>query len=630
MLCAGVLMATPSEVSVVANLLDYIGRDYPRAVGRGAVVDTFEYAEMREFAQRLLGLWDSLKNTVSQPLFQDIRRQLEDLATQIAAKAPHDRILAITNEIRTRFFEAGLLRLAPARWPSLERGASLYQQHCRRCHGIEGRGKGPAAASLQPPPSDLTDSVFQLLSSPLSVYNTVRLGVEGTAMQGFSELSEAELWALAFFVKALPHRHQSVRLPRYIQDSIFARLSFISRSDDRTLLQWLSTHFPGEHRNPKELLAAVRTFEPSHTPLAYLNAAERGLSRVEKSIHRRQFAVAAQQVLNIYLEIIEPLEQFLRVQDSRLASQIERDMLALRTVLQRKDAQQALILLDDVHKALREAEGVFSEQIFTFGFTFWMATAIIFREGLEALLIIIVILGVLRRLDAQQLRSLVHAGWLSALGIGIILWFFADAVVQLGARNRELFEGIGALVAVAILIYVGFWLHQSSTAAGWQQFVQGRLPTLVSQKNAIGLFLLAFIAVFREVAETVIFLSALNIESTQASQNGIAAGLAAAAVGLGITAWLLQRISRRIPFRRLFRLSSVAMVLLAMVLAGKGVHALQEAGYISALPVPGVMDFPLLGIFATVETFAAQGGIVLLTLILWRLATRRSVATVEG
>jgi len=72
------------------------------------------------------------------------------------------------------------------------------------------------------------------------------------------------------------------------------------------------------------------------------------------------------------------------------------------------------------------------------------------------------------------------------------------------------------------------------------------------------------------------------------------------------------------------------MVILAVVLAGKGVHALQEAGYISALPIPGILDFPLLGIFATVETFAVQGGIMLLTLVLWKLTTRRPVVPTEG
>lgn len=630
LLCRGSLIAAPPEISIAANLLDYIGRDYPRAVDQGNVVSEFEYAEMQEFSRRLLGLWDSLQATVPQSLFDDIRRQLENLERMIAAKAPHDSILAITTRIRNSFFEAELLQVAPVRWPSLQKGKTLYQQYCQSCHGDQGYGDGPAGVALQPPPSDLTDSLFQLLSSPLSVYNTVRLGVEGTAMPAFSQLSEEELWALAFFVKALPYDPQKTRLPRYIRDSILTRLAFISRSDDRTLLQWLSIRFPKERRESRELLAAVRTFEPANTPEAYLNAAERALEHIIEQVHRQQYAIASQKVLTVYLEMIEPLEQFLQVQAPDLGNRIERNMLSLRTALEQEDSEKALVLLSDIRAALREAREVFAEQVFTFGFTFWMATAIIFREGLEALLIIIVILSVLRRLDAHHLRSFVHAGWLSALGIGVVLWFFADALIQIGARDRELLEGVGALVAVVILIYVGFWLHQSSTAAGWQQFVQKRLPSLVSQKNAIGLFILVFVAVFREAAETVIFLSALNLEGTQAAQNGILAGLAASAIALGITAWALQRISQRIPFRRLFQLSSVTMVILAMVLVGKGIHALQEAGYISVLPIPGVIDIPLLGIFATVETFAAQGGIVLLTLILWRLATRRSVATVEG
>ncbi len=630
LLVCGVLTSpalSDTSLHVMVNLLDYVGRDYRYAVQNGVVQDTFEYGEMREFSHRLFLLWDSLRGQVPAPVFQTVRQQLQHLQQLIAQKAEHDSIAALTGRIRQQLFHHNLVQIAPSHWPSLRKGQQVYQQYCQSCHGMRGDGRGAAAAGLTPPPANLRDTLFQWLSSPLSVYHTTRLGIEGTAMRGFAELSEEELWDVAFFVKALPHQHRSVMLPAQLQDSLLLQLPWVSRSTDRELVAWIQRTFPTVSESPEVLLAAIRTFEPEQTPLVYVEFAQKALDTVAQQVRSGAYAAAFQETLQLYLQFIEPLEQFLQIRNPALGARLERNMLALRSVLEKQNREEALALIQTLQRQLQQAKQELGDQIFSFGFTFWMALAIILREGIEALLIIIVILSVLRRLAAEHLRHVVHAGWIGALLAGAALWLFADMLLRMGVQSRELFEGVGALVAVAILLYVGFWLHQSSTAAGWQRFVQQKLPALVSQRNAIGLFVLAFIAVFREAAETVVFLSALNIESQPTTGSGILAGLGAAAVALALIAWGLQRLSQNIPFKQLFRLSSVTMVILAVVLVGKGIHALQEAGYVSVYPLPFHFDLPLLGVFATAETLLAQIGVVALTLLLWQIAERRQAVS---
>src|SRR5690606_37209939 len=91
-------------------------------------------------------------------------------------------------------------RLAPRLPPDPARGKALYAQQCAACHGASGRGDGPAAKGLEPPPSDFHDLARMAQRSAYGLYNTITLGVEGTSMPSFRQFSEADRWSLAFYV----------------------------------------------------------------------------------------------------------------------------------------------------------------------------------------------------------------------------------------------------------------------------------------------------------------------------------------------------------------------------------------------------------------------------------------------
>lgn len=264
------------------------------------------------------------------------------------------------------------------------------------------------------------------------------------------------------------------------------------------------------------------------------------------------------------------------------------------------------------------ADPLQSEQTYSFGFSFFIAASILLREGLEAVLIIITILSLLKSLQAKKAIRWVHGGWITALVIGIISWFFTGWLISLGSQNREIIEGIGSVVAVIVLVYVGFWLHNKTEAKKWQQFIHTRITALLDQEKLFGLASISFIVVFREAFESILFLSSMQMQVDENSRNGIWMGAFAAIIAVIVFSHFLLRFAVRIPVRTLFQYSAIIIMALAVVLTGQGVHAFQESGWISETHIPINFQSVILGIFPTAQTYIAQIVMLVITIILWK------------
>jgi high-affinity iron transporter len=158
-----------------------------------------------------------------------------------------------------------------------------------------------------------------------------------------------------------------------------------------------------------------------------------------------------------------------------------------------------------------------------------------------------------------------------------------------------------------VLLFVGIWMHGKAQADEWQRYIRQKLGDAVTSGSAWFLFLLAFIAVYREIFETILFYVALAAEGYV---GALIAGAVSGAVVLGAIAVAMLKFSQRLPIAKFFAYSSALVAVLAVVLAGKGIAALQEAGVVGTTPV-AVPRLPVLGLFPTREGVAAQ----LLTLV---------------
>jgi high-affinity iron transporter len=237
--------------------------------------------------------------------------------------------------------------------------------------------------------------------------------------------------------------------------------------------------------------------------------------------------------------------------------------------------------------------------------TFVSALVILLREGAEAILVVAAILAFLLRAGRPEARRWVHAGWIGALALGGITWAVSSYLVEISGAGREITEGATALIAAAMLLYVGYWLHSKSHSATWQKFIADKVGGALSTGTVGTLALVSFLAVYREAFETVLFYQALAAQTGPDGHGALLGGLALAAVLLVALAWAVLRASVKLPLGLFFSASGIVLLLLAVVFSGQGIAALQEAGKIGADGV-SFISVPLLGIYPTLQTLAAQ------------------------
>jgi high-affinity iron transporter len=186
------------------------------------------------------------------------------------------------------------------------------------------------------------------------------------------------------------------------------------------------------------------------------------------------------------------------------------------------------------------------------------------------------------------------------------------------------------LLAVVVLFSVSYWLLSKVEAARWQRFLREKVGTAVSSGSAYALVLVAFLAVFREGAETALFYQALLARGPQALTPTLT-GLAAGLVVLLVIWTAFYRFGLRLPLRAFFATTSGLLYYLAFVFMGKGLRELQEGNLLSITPLEHGPFVGALGIFPSVETLVGQGLLVVLALFaLWRtLMPRNGAAAVS-
>lgn len=600
--------AAEDPIPTIAHMLGYIGVDYPTTVVKGKVKDKAEYAEQREFAGRVRELLAKLPAVPEKP---GLLKQAADLARLIDAKRPGTQVTALTETMRENLLRAYNVSVAPRRAPDLTTATTLYESQCASCHGSDGRGNGPLAKGLDPAPVDFHEQARQEQRSVYALYNAITLGVPGTAMQAYAQtLSEDERWALAFQVS------------NYLADDQTRRAGEVLWSNDK-----YRAHFPSLRQvtNLSPRQANVTLGVEGVQVLAYLRSdpaqvmskesplqlSERLLKESLARYQEGQAEQAYELAITAYLEGFELVEAGLAMQKPEIKQQVEREMYAYRNLIKaRAPVAELTFVLERIQALLGEARSILDDASLTPAVAFTSSFVILLREGLEAILLLAVIVAFLIKTGRRDALKYIHLGWVTALLLGVATWAVAAYAVDISGASRELTEGITALLAAAILLYVGFWLHSKLQAQRWKEFIETKLHGALNNGALWSIALVAFIAVYREVFETVLFYKALWLQADSSGQQMVLAGFASAAAALVILSWLIFRFSVRLPLRLFFAINSVLLYILAVVFAGKGVAALQEAG---KLPVT-IVQFPtidVLGIHPSVQGLGLQGLMVL-------------------
>lgn len=598
----------------ILHTLDYLAVDYAGAVANGQVINAKEYDEQWEFTQRVA---QQIAQIATRPEQAGLREQAQTLVSAVQTHNAADTVAKLCNELAANLIDEFAIVVAPRIQPDLTAAPALYAQNCARCHGASGAGNGELAAQLSPPPANLSDAARQQQRSVYSLYNTVSRGVDGTSMVAFTQLTDAQRWALAFYVSIFSATPEQVQRGKQVlesgtQSKLITDMAGItgatpaalraSQGDDGVaLLMYLRAH-------PEALLRNVSAALDVSLRKLHASVAE---SRAGRKSNAYDAAVAS------YLQGYELVETQLRLAAPELAETIEEKMAEYREYLggEQPVLDQVTARAQELETLLEQAATQLSGSTMTPLMGAFSAFILLLREGVEAILVLSAIVAFLVKTERRESLRYVHAGWVSALALGVATWFLATQLFSFSGANREFTEGLTALLAAAILVYMGYWLHSNANIQRWKEFIHSQLHG----KSLWTLVFMSFLAVYREVFETILFFETLWLQMPEHHRE-LLYGIAAAALLLAAIAWGMFRFSLRLPLRQFFNANAVLLFVLAVIFTGKGIAALQEAGTFHIHPV----SFPridVLGVFPNLEVLGAQA--VLLVLAgLWLASDR--------
>lgn len=560
------LPAQQNSAKRLSSIVSVAVEEYQKAVDSvGNTISADEYSETRSFLADARAIAQGLRG------YNALATQaiLDTLIAAVSAKQPPPQVQLIAARFTGALGVAGALDL-PSAPLDVGRGHALYTANCASCHGVSGRGEGVAAKGLKAPVPAIGDPQQTPTLTPTLAYNVASVGIRETAMPSFAKLSPQDRWNIVNYVYAL--RGQPMVLPTAQTDATAAPGTAAAQSVMALL---------------DSALEFARTGRP---------------------------ADAGDRAFDAYIAF-EPLETPARAKQPGLVSSMERHFAEFKAAVRKHDmdaargARDAIALdLPRVVELTRPTSSGWS--------AFLQSLLIIVREGFEAILVVGAVVAFLIKMGhRERLRSIwigVAYGVVASAATAVIL---ATVFSHLPA-SREIVEGVTMLIAVAVLFSVSFWLISKVEAAKWQKFIREKVNVALEHGGGKALVLVAFLAVYREGAETALFYQALFSEG-----NNVALPLSLGIIaGCGILAFvftLFYRYGVKIPMRPFFAVTSVLLYYMAFVFMGKGIRELQEGNIIGITVIRGLPNIPSMGVFPSMETLAGQA--VLLALFVFAM-----------
>jgi high-affinity iron transporter len=553
--------AQENSAKRLSSIVSVAIEEYGKAVDAdGKLVSKDEYAETTGFLQDARGVALRLRGYNAAAT----QAVLDTLIVAVNFRRPPADIRLIHARFNGALGAAGALDLPTAPLDTA-RGHVLYSENCASCHGDRGLGDGIAAKGSPLPVPAIGSAAKTPDLTPTLAYNVVSVGIRGTPMASFAAtLSPQDRWNVVNYMYTL--RGTKMDLPPAVADA---------------------TSAPG---------AAA-----AHSVLALLDSAL-DFAKAGKT------ADAGDRAFDAYIAF-EPLETPARARQPGLVASMERHFADFKGALRGSDlsvaqrARDAIALdLPRIVELTRPTGSGWS--------AFFQSFLIILREGFEAILVVgAVVAFLIKTGNRDRLRSI----WMG-IGLGLVASAAMAVILQTVFRHlpasREIVEGVTMLVAVAVLFSVSYWLISKVEAAKWQKFIREKVSTALDHGGGKALAIVAFLAVFREGAETALFYQALFSEGNVAVplSLGIVAGFAV----LAVIFTLFYRFGVKIPMRPFFTVTSVLLYYMAFVFIGKGIRELQEGNVIGITVLRNMPSVPSMGIFPSMETLVAQGILVAL------------------
>jgi high-affinity iron transporter len=652
------LVAQEHPAKRLSSIVGVAVEEYGKAVdSRRRLVSQAEYQETVDFLAdaRLVAA------RLSGDRAAHVRQALDSIIAAVNAR----REPAAVAELGARFLGAlgadGALEM-PRRAPDVAAGRELFARDCASCHGLAGRGNGVGARGMDPAPPAIGTVAAMHDISPALAYRVISVGVNGTSMPAFAgRFTVDDRWNIVAYLTSLRSTAAQVaegeglfvqgcatchgalgagdgaasnalsKLPPEI-----ASLSWQAEHSDARLAEVVRRGIPGTAMPPsralsdsevRSVVAYVRTL-PARIGIAPVAtggadslgapaAARRVMVLLDDALGAARGGRASEagdKAFDAYLAF-EPIESPARAKSPGLVASMERHFADFKGAVRANDLRAAERARDAIQTGLPTVVELTRPTQAGWG-AFLQSLLIIVREGFEAILVVGAVVAFLLKTGNRDRLSSIWVG----VGLGLLASAVTAVILKtlLAAMpaSREIIEGATMLIAVAVLFSVSYWLISKVEAAKWQQFIREKVSAALAQGGSKALAFVAFLAVYREGAETALFYQALFNEGPHLMVPlllGIVAGFAF----LAVIFTGFYRFGVRIPLRPFFAVTSVLLYYMAFVFAGKGIRELQEGNAMPITVVPGFPHVDALGLFPTVETLLAQ--LVLIALFVFAL-----------
>ena len=598
-----------SAVRRVAATAQLASQEYRVGIVNGRVVSQAELDEARLFLQ------ESRRSAALLPAKFRLSTisGIDSLIALVTAAGSPDSVDARVKRLTTSLSTAlGVpLDQVPPEAPSLARGGQIFRTNCASCHGELGRGDGPMAKGMEPKPADLSAAAELRDQSPLDYYRRVSIGVVGTAMPAFeTRLSPEDRWAVALYASVLRLPSDSGSVPPALQS-----FGSTGRMSDSQLLAALGERTDGS--NGLARVAAVRRFQSDGSAAADARVFTQVRAQIESvyALARTGDTSASSRAFDAYMTF-EQVERPVRAKNPGLAADLEAGFASLRT---RVAGGATGAELDRIRRQLdadlENAERTLADQPSALNL-FIQSFVILLREGFEAILLVGALMTFLARMGAAHRKRDIHIGVGAAAVASLLTAFALETIFQPTSAKREALEGLTMALATVVLFYVSYWLLSKMEVAKWNHFVKSKVQDALTSGSGLALASAAFLAVYREGFETVLFYKALFVTGgSPAATMPILAGILLGSLIMVVVYLAINRFGLRLPLKPFFGVTSGFLYYMAFVFAGKAVAELQEGGMISTTIVLGAPRVPALGIYPTVESLLAQGLLVALLLL---------------
>ncbi|MFF3025397.1 FTR1 family protein [Gottfriedia sp. NPDC057948] len=316
----------------------------------------------------------------------------------------------------------------------------------------------------------------------------------------------------------------------------------------------------------------------------------------------------AQSTFNEFIQDWPYVEVMVQANSMELYKKIENDTSIALTQLTEKPKSATTM------KTLKQIQNNLNLATKKTSYTMFDAGTIVFREGLEALIIISALLALVSKGKQESARKWIFVGGafgiLASLVAGLLFQFLLSKI-SAGISN-QLIEGISGLIAVVFMLTVGLWLHKQSRQQEYGSKMKEKAIAAIAGGGILSLSLLSFFAVFREGAETVVFYIGM---SSSITAKELITGFAGGIILLVVIGIFILKGSKFIPLKPFFTIASLCIYYLTFKFIGQSIHALQGIGYMPAHMSTIFPTIPKLGIYPSLESIIPQ--LILLLFVIW-------------